>query len=524
MKRSASRTSRTVFSTQGDAWTTLGDQLRQKYPELAEKVARFQESDQVVGRLVDQVSDLFPYAWRNPTRFHEGMMLMIRGHNVAALGVFTELCEEDPEAYLAHYFLGYVCGSMGQHKQEVECYRRALRLRPEFPQPQLDLGCALWSLGNEAKAYEAMKRAVSLARDFPLLDYWLTFASDNLGRYLDIYGNEDKAQAEKARDISRAYYLMGNAFMEYGLNAAARQAFKNAVRVDPEYAQAYYRLGALHIKKLRNSKRSAKYLKQAEKLFARNNEAVQAALTHQLAHPGEKPSDAARAAQLWLQEGLRLHKLGLYQAAVDAYKMAIKFQPVFRDAYYNMGIAYGSLEEQGLDTLERAIGAFKHAIRLDTEFIHAYIALGAAYLRRGENQQAVDLLEQAALLDPDNPNLFYYLGTAYRMTRQFDQAVRVLERAVQKAPDSVHAQFNLGLALMDGERYEEAEQALRDSLRIKPDLADAHYLLGQLYCTQLPDAERAQYHLRKCQKLYLKLKDYDKADRIRALLAQQAPG
>jgi len=300
-----------------------------------------------------------------------------------------------------------------------------------------------------------------------------------------------------------------------------RLAFKNAVRVDSQYAHAYYQLGVLHIKKLRNPKRSAKYLEQAERLFAAANDPSRAALAHHLHHAVEDHPQPKKAAEAWLQEGLRLHKLGRYQGAVDAYKMAVKFRPDFIDAYYNMGIAFGSLEDQGLDTLQSAIGAFKHSIRLGPEFIHAHIALGAAYLRRGENQEAVDLLEQAVLLAPDNTNLFYYLGTAYRMTRRFDQAVRVLERAAGQAPDSVHARFNLGLALMDADRHEEAAGALRESLRIKPDLADAHYLLGQLYFTHLENHERGQYHLRKCEKLYLKLKDFDKAARIRELLHQQ---
>lgn len=520
MKRTPVQKPKTVFASQDDTWTTLGDQLRQKYPELVEQVAQFQQSDQVVGRLVDQVCDLFPYEWKDRNAFYEGMMLMIRGHNVAALGVFTEICEDDPEAYAAHYFLGYVCGSMGQYKQEVESYRKALRLRPDICQVHFDMACAYGALENKTKAYEAMKRAVNIEPDFDVLDHWLTFASDNLGRYLDIYGNEDKALAEKARCVCEGYYLLGNAFMEYGLNAAARSAYKNSVRVDPECASAYLQLGALHIKKLRNPKRASQYLEKAAKLFGKQGKTTPARLTRQLLKDAAPPQDTEAAADEWLQEGLRLHKQGRYQAAVDAYKMAIKFRPDFLDAYYNMGIAYGSLEDQGLDTLDSAIGAFRHSIRLGPEFIHAYIALGAAYLRQDRSEDAVDLLEEAALLAPENPNLFYYLGTAYRSTGRFESAVKVLERSARLAPDSVHARFTLGLALMDATRFEEASHAFKETLRIKPDLADAYLLLGQLYATQLNNPDECRYFLNKGEKLCVKLKDFQKADRIREVLSQ----
>ncbi len=521
MKPTIAQKPRTVFTSPDDNWTTLGDQLRQKYPELVEQVTQ-QESDQVVGRIVDQVCDLFPYEWEDDNAFYEGMILMIRGHNVAALGVFSEICEQDPQAYAAQYFLGYVCGSMGKYKQEVECYRKALRLRPNIGQFYFDLACSYEALKNKPKAYEAMKRAVRLESDFAVLDHWLTFASDNLGRYLDIYGNEEKALAEKARCVSMGYYLMGNAFIEFGLNASARQAFKNSVRVEPEFSSAYFQLGALHLKKLRNVKRASQYLGKAETLFKKKGELKKARFTQQLIKDTEPPKDPESASDEWLQEGLRLHKQGRYQAAVDAYKMAVKFRPDFLDAYYNMGIAYGSLEDQGLDTLGSAIGAFRHSIRLGPEFIHAYIALGAAYLRQGQAEEAADLLEKATKFAPENPNLFYYLGTAYRSTQRYDDSVRVLEHSARLAPDSVHARFTLGLVLMDSGLFEKAATALKETLRIKPDLTDAYLLIGQLYATHLNNPEQSRLFLEKGEKLCVKLKEIQKADKIREIISQLA--
>ncbi len=519
MKPTIAQKPRTVFTSPDDTWTTLGDQLRQKYPELVQQVAQ-QESDQVVGRLVDQVCDLYPYDWEDRNGFYEGMILMIRGHNVAALGVLTEICEQDPKAYSAQYFLGYVCGSMGKYKQEVECYRKALRLRPDVSQFYFDLACSYEALKNMPKAYEAMKRAVTLEPDFDVLDHWLTFASDNLGRYLDIYGSEEKALAEKARCVSMGYYLMGNAFLEVGLNASARQAFKNAVRIDPEFSSAYFQLGVLHLKKLRNKKRASQYLGKAETLFKKKGDVKKARFTQQLSKENDANEDPEASSDDWLQEGLRLHKQGRYQAAVDAYKMAIKFRPDFLDAYYNMGIAYGSLEDQGLDTLGSAIGAFRHSIRLGPEFIHAYIALGAAYLRQGQAEDAVDLLEKATKFATENPNLFYYLGTAYRSTQRYDDAVRVLEHSARLAPDSVHARFTLGLVLVDSGLHEKAATAFKETLRIKPDLTDAYLLLGQLFATHLNNPNQSRVFLEKGEKLCVKLKDFQKADKIREILSQ----
>ena len=151
--------------------------------------------------------------------------------------------------------------------------------------------------------------------------------------------------------------------------------------------------------------------------------------------------DKNKAAEAWLKEGLRLQQLGLNQAAVDAYKIAISFKRDFIDAYYNMGIAYGSLEESGVDVLEHALGALKQSIRLKNDFIHGYIALGAAYIRKGEYESALDVLKRAITIDSKDPNAHYYMGVACRATKNFEKAAVSLHSSVLLKPDSLQMQY-----------------------------------------------------------------------------------
>jgi len=521
MKRRKNRKSEFVFSTGDEALSTLGEELRQKYPEMMEKFARLQGSDPVVRRLVDTVRDLMPYDWQDSEQFYQGAMYCVRGHYLGALGVFSEILEEEPEAYPVYHLLGYVCGSMGKYKMEVDYYRKAIKIKPDYPQVYYDLALAYWMMGKENKAYAAIKQGVAVHQDFAVADHWLTFASDHLGRYQDPDGLGEKEEGEKVRCLTQAYYLLGMAYLDYGLNANARSAFKNAVKLKEDFADAYYQLGALHIKKLRNPKRARSYLVTAEALYTQANDLARAGLAHQLHTSVEDISDKEQAAEDWLKEGLRLQQLGLYQNAVDAYKKAITFHPNFVDAYYNMGIAYGSLEDVGQAKIDQAIGALKHAVRLKPDFVHAHIALGASYIRRGDFQDAVDLLEDSAHLAPDDYNIFYYLGTAMRMMGKAQESLSILEKAVSLAPDSVHARFSLGLAYYDSKRLELARDEFLETVRIRPDFADAHFLLGSLYHSVLEDSERSLFHLRKAEKLFSKLKDYPKVSRVRYLMTTQ---
>ncbi|SVD55286.1 uncharacterized protein METZ01_LOCUS408140, partial [marine metagenome] len=279
---------------------------------------------------------------------------------------------------------------------------------------------------------------------------------------------------------------------------------KKSIQILPEFAEAYCQLGFVHIKKLRNSKRAEKYLKTAEHLFQERKEFQRVKLIQQICNSSDLPLDKNKAAEDWLKEGLRLQQLGLNQGAVDAYKIAISFKRDFLDAYYNMGIAYGSLEETGVDVLDHALGALKQSVRLNAGFIHGYIALGAAYIRKEEYENALDVLNRAILIDSKDPNAHYYIGVAFRATKDFEKAATSLHNSALLKPDSLQTQYFLGLVLIDCEKFQGACDAFNEALRIKPDFAEGHYMLGYVYLEKLFDVGKGVYHLTKAEKLYVK--------------------
>ncbi|HAX47302.1 MAG TPA: hypothetical protein DCX78_10835, partial [Nitrospina sp.] len=199
---------------------------------------------------------------------------------------------------------------------------------------------------------------------------------------------------------------------------------------------------------------------------------------------------------------------------------AIAFKRDFLDAYYNMGIAYGSLEESGVKVLDHALGAFKQSVRLNPKFIHGYVALAAAYVRKGEYEEALEVLSRAVLVDQNESNVHYYMGVAYRAIRDVEKAVNSLQQAVLLKPDSVQMQFSYGLTLTDCGRYEEACDAFQEAVRVKPDFAEGHYMLGHVYLDKLSESEQAIHHLKKAEKLFIKLEDFERLARVRRVLAK----
>jgi tetratricopeptide (TPR) repeat protein len=104
------------------------------------------------------------------------------------------------------------------------------------------------------------------------------------------------------------------------------------------------------------------------------------------------------------------------------------------------------------------------------------------------------------------------------MSSHNEKAAEYLKKSAEGQPQSVQVQFYLALTLMDLGRYEEAGEVFEEVLRIKPDFADGHYMLGRLYLENLFDSEKAISHLKKAEKLFLKLEDYQQSAHVRQLL------
>jgi tetratricopeptide (TPR) repeat protein len=488
------------------------------------KTEGLRQSDDPIKRVAQVLYDLLPYDWKDNSAFTESVKRGLEGNYQAAIDLLHDVIGCEPGAYPAYHLTGYWHGCLGDFKQEIEFYKKAIKQNPGYPQVYYDLGAAYAMLDKEKKAFAAFKQSVPLAQDFAVADYWFNFSFDRLGRYPQ--SGKVERDLLKCRALSQVSCLLGNAFVEHRLYSSARHAFKRAIQAHPDNAEAYYQLGELHIRKLRNPQRAAKYLAKAEQLFLGQGDLHRVALAHQLSHLKDDISDKGGAAENWLKEGLRLQMMGRYQSAVDAYKIAIAFKPKYLEAFYNMGIAYGCLADERVaansdkpEEIERAIWAFKDSLRIKPDFIHAYIGIGASYIKSARFNEAISTLQSAIQFEPQDATIYYYLGMASRMSGDHAEAVEKLKKAVAIDPSAEQVHYYLGLVYLDLRQYENARDSFREAVRVKPDFADGHYMLGDMFSNILIDPEKAILHLRKAEKLYLKLEDYDQSARVRQRLS-----
>ncbi len=147
----------------------------------------------------------------------------------------------------------------------------------------------------------------------------------------------------------------------------AIEAYKRAVEIDPELAEAYFKLGIAY------------GLLEKEKMQAGGAEIL----------PGEVTKE---------QDAKKPDSVKMFEKAVAAYKKQLAANGDNAAAYFNLGRAYNKLnkDEEAEDALERAS-------KLEPKNIEYLTELGAIRIKLAKYREAMAALKKALEIDPDNP-------------------------------------------------------------------------------------------------------------------------
>ncbi len=200
-------------------------------------------------------------------------------------------------------------------------------------------------------------------------------------------------------------------------NMEAREYFRRAVALDPEYARAYAYIAITYGR---------------ETLL----------------------SDPGKVTPVAIERGL--------EAAITA----IQLDPDIPHAFFALGVLNLALAE-----FDNALAATRHAVRLDTNFSDGYALLAEIGVRGGDLDEALAAIRRAKLLHPHHPFTYHWIeGHILFQQERYEEAQPLLEEAV-----ALNSQFLLGLITlaasygMEGEA-DSAGATLKKALAIKPEL------------------------------------------------------
>ncbi|MEX3956103.1 tetratricopeptide repeat protein [Trinickia sp. EG282A] len=254
-------------------------------------------------------------------------------------------------------------------------------------------------------------------------------------------------------DYAEAHNNLGNALREKGEPRAALESCVHAIELRPGYAEAYNNLG--------NALKDLGELAAAAESY------------------GKAISSKPAFAEAHLNLGHVRKAQGELEAAVASYRAGIACAP-------NLAAAHDSLATLLLHRgdINGAIEAYRRVVELEPASAEAHNTLGNALNNAGRPDAAVPFYEQAIALKPEFPDPYHNLANALRRVGVPTRAVGFARRAIElRGGDSPSFHNNLGAILADLNQFGAALQSHRNALAIDPDFGESHtcVLFGQSY-------------------------------------------
>ncbi|MDZ4063741.1 MAG: tetratricopeptide repeat protein [Coriobacteriia bacterium] len=263
---------------------------------------------------------------------------------------------------------------------------------------------------------------------------------------------------------------IGETYASAGMYDDAMKSFKQALELDPEHSGAYLDMGLVSM--------ATKEWGEAEKYFTRVLELTAGA---------EYEGLSQRREQSFFYLGQIALDDGRFEETIGFLKEALRIRRSASDTYLYLGRAY-----HGLDELDAAIDNLLVALRLDPKYPEARYELGRYYLERGDEASAAVSFRMVVDSHPevDQPvEALEAMGPASDRIKSAKQALEEGDKtkalsdatiAVAVDPKNMEALLLKGTVLEQMGRKADARETYKAALAIDPKNEEASAALKRV--------------------------------------------
>jgi tetratricopeptide (TPR) repeat protein len=289
---------------------------------------------------------------------------------------------------------------------------------------------------------------------------------DLLSLKLASHLGDDATEGERRAPLGEVMTSNLEAYRCYSLAVERAQAYhtaealallEQAVRLDPEFAMAYARIGyTFALVRVNEGARAQAYLERAFQLSHRLTEKDRLYINAWYAAARHDTDSAVR----WLKE-------------------IIARYPLEVEAYLRLGYFYQSTEA--------AITTYRQGLLIDPEAKAIYNAMGFSLYAMGRYDEAIAAHQRYVQLAPTEANAHDSLGMTYNEAGRFDDALFEFRRALEINPQFHFARLHLGDVFFRIGRCRDAISAYKGYLEVAPsdwDRAQAYNRLALVYLSK----------------------------------------
>ncbi len=242
---------------------------------------------------------------------------------------------------------------------------------------------------------------------------------------------------------------LGHAYLGLERLGEAAEAYRRAIELRPDFADAHYNLGNI------------------QRLLGRLDEAVAAYRRAVAINPAALPA--------YINLGITLQQLAAFDEAVEALRQATAIDPRSFDAHYNLAVVLATQRR-----LDEAIEAYRNALLIRPEAASVHLNIGMALQGQDKIDEAIVCFERAIALDPALALAHVNLGAVLYEMGDFPAALGAIRRAIELEPQNALTHVNLAQTLQALGDLPGALAAFRRGLELEPALttAKAHWSIA----------------------------------------------
>jgi tetratricopeptide (TPR) repeat protein len=451
----------------------------------------------------------------------------LRAHRTAqaqaALRQVMSFAPAPAEAGRAQSYLGDLAAAEGQNRQARELYQKALQIAPRTLNAYLGLG----ALNQQARRYDealaTYKQAQAIDPAELRVSLGMTTALLSLHKPVDAR----KALQEAARLAPQApevLYLQGEIEETVGNLAPAEQFYKETLKKNPTFFEAYRRLALIYSREKKHD--------EAVKLLAEANTKIPSsplvrAAEGEVLYAAKKlePAQAKLEEALRLDPNLNAASFLLASVLADLRKpeeakarlLALKAKD---GEYPSLAAKLGEVHVT-LKEYEKASAEYQAALQRDPP-ISVRLAAARAFLLANKPEQALKESEKTLELEPNRhaarairaqarlaqgktdealieinqaierestAEYQVILGQVQEARNQIADAIDAYTAALKADPSLTSIRLRRGVLLVKTGTVREGLKELQSVIKANPELAEAYFYMGQAHQDQQQEAQ-----------------------------------
>jgi tetratricopeptide (TPR) repeat protein len=325
--------------------------------------------------------------------------------------------------------------------------KRASELDPKDFQNRIRLACCYVAIGRFNDGTKEALKVLEHAPDNGDAIITLTEAAQT-GE--DVEAAEEQLQKFVKKDDVSFHLASANLLFKRDNPAAAGDALRQALALDPNSSRAHLAMGDLYLFQKAQKQAGEEFKKAADLAPVRSMERLKYA--------------ALKSATGDVEEVRRIATEMTKQAPDYPPGWTLLAELAFNDKKY-----------------EEALSLLENVFSRDPEYVDGRRLESKVLLARGDMKKAVEVLERLDHTYPDTPLIKYELARAYLQNNNMNQAALALDQVVSINPNFDDAILLLGQINLANGHADKVIEPLNRLLKKRPDLRNAALVLSRAY-------------------------------------------